>query len=154
MDPGAIAIAVADPVPKVRPEEVHDDVAIIATGRADYPNQINTVLAFPSVFDRRVPRSVAQAVADDAVACGDGSADRLEPVHPPEAIDARSWDRSDTERGAAESVLNRMDAAACRRVRGVRQNAAVRVLGGCAPDTHRESILRSALGSPGSRYRG
>jgi hypothetical protein len=73
MDPGAIAIAVADPVPKVRPEEVHDDVAIIATGRADYPNQINTVLAFPSVFDRRVPRSVAQAVADDAVACGDGS---------------------------------------------------------------------------------
>jgi malic enzyme len=70
MDPGAIVIAVADPVPKVRPEKVHDDVATIATGRSDYPNQINTVLAFPSVFDRRVARSVAQAVADDAVAWG------------------------------------------------------------------------------------
>ena len=143
MDTRAIVIAMADPVPKVRAEEVHDDVAIIATGRSDYPNQIDTVLAFPSVFHRRVARSVAQAVANDAVACGDGSADRLEPVHPPGAIDARSWDRCDTERRAAESVLGRMDAAACRWGRGVSQNAAVQVPGGCAPDTHRESIRRS-----------
>jgi malic enzyme len=34
----------------VQPEEVRDDVAIMATGRSDYPNQINNVLAFPGVF--------------------------------------------------------------------------------------------------------
>jgi malate dehydrogenase (oxaloacetate-decarboxylating) len=40
----------ANPVPEVQPEEVRDDVAIMATGRSDYPNQINNVLAFPGVF--------------------------------------------------------------------------------------------------------
>ena len=46
----AIVFAMANPVPEVRPEEVLDDVAIMATGRSDYPNQINNVLAFPGVF--------------------------------------------------------------------------------------------------------
>ena len=40
----------ANPVPEVQPEEVRGDVAIMATGRSDYPNQINNVLAFPGVF--------------------------------------------------------------------------------------------------------
>ena len=46
----AIVMAMANPVPEVQPEEVRDDVAIMATGRSDYPNQINNVLAFPGVF--------------------------------------------------------------------------------------------------------
>src|SRR5207247_9488525 len=46
----AIVFAMANPVPEVHPEEVRDDVAIMATGRSDYPNQINNVLAFPGVF--------------------------------------------------------------------------------------------------------
>jgi malate dehydrogenase (oxaloacetate-decarboxylating) len=50
MAAGAIVFAMANPVPEVRPEEVRDDVAIIATGRSDFPNQINNVLAFPGVF--------------------------------------------------------------------------------------------------------
>jgi malate dehydrogenase (oxaloacetate-decarboxylating) len=50
MAPGAIVFAMANPVPEVHPEEVRDDVAIMATGRSDYPNQINNVLAFPGVF--------------------------------------------------------------------------------------------------------
>ncbi len=50
MADGAIVFAMANPVPEIRPEEVSDDVAIIATGRSDYPNQINNVLAFPGVF--------------------------------------------------------------------------------------------------------
>ena len=50
MAPGAIVFAMANPVPEVLPEEVRDDVAIMATGRSDYPNQINNVLAFPGVF--------------------------------------------------------------------------------------------------------
>jgi malate dehydrogenase (oxaloacetate-decarboxylating) len=46
----AIVFAMANPVPEVQPEEVRDDVAIMATGRSDYPNQINNVLAFPGIF--------------------------------------------------------------------------------------------------------
>jgi malate dehydrogenase (oxaloacetate-decarboxylating) len=40
----------ANPTPEVQPEEIRGDVAIMATGRSDYPNQINNVLAFPGVF--------------------------------------------------------------------------------------------------------
>ncbi|MEA5592752.1 malic enzyme-like NAD(P)-binding protein [Rivularia sp. UHCC 0363] len=46
----AIVFAMANPVPEIQPELVRDDVAVIATGRSDYPNQINNVLAFPGVF--------------------------------------------------------------------------------------------------------
>ena len=50
MAPRAIVFAMANPTPEVSPAEVRDDVAIIATGRSDYPNQINNVLAFPGIF--------------------------------------------------------------------------------------------------------
>lgn len=50
MAPKAIVFAMANPTPEVLPEEIGDAVAVIATGRSDYPNQINNVLAFPGVF--------------------------------------------------------------------------------------------------------
>jgi malate dehydrogenase (oxaloacetate-decarboxylating) len=46
----AIVFALANPTPEVQPEDVRDDVAVMATGRSDYPNQINNVLAFPGIF--------------------------------------------------------------------------------------------------------
>jgi malate dehydrogenase (oxaloacetate-decarboxylating) len=46
----AIVFAMANPVPEVEPEAIHDVAAVVATGRSDYPNQINNVLAFPGVF--------------------------------------------------------------------------------------------------------
>jgi malate dehydrogenase (oxaloacetate-decarboxylating) len=46
----AIVFAMANPSPEVAPEDIETLVAIIATGRSDYPNQINNVLAFPGVF--------------------------------------------------------------------------------------------------------
>ena len=46
----AIVFAMANPTPEVRPEAIRDLVAVIATGRSDYPNQINNVLAFPGIF--------------------------------------------------------------------------------------------------------
>jgi malate dehydrogenase (oxaloacetate-decarboxylating) len=42
--------AMANPNPEVRPEEAAPHVRVMATGRSDYPNQINNVLAFPGVF--------------------------------------------------------------------------------------------------------
>src|SRR5690349_7213130 len=50
MAPDAIVFAMANPTPEVQPEEVRGDVAIMATGRSDYPIQINNVLAFPGIF--------------------------------------------------------------------------------------------------------
>lgn len=45
-----IVFAMANPIPEIQPEDVEGKVAIMATGRSDYPNQINNVLAFPGVF--------------------------------------------------------------------------------------------------------
>jgi len=45
-----IVFAMANPDPEITPEEAGDAVAVMATGRSDYPNQINNVLAFPGVF--------------------------------------------------------------------------------------------------------
>lgn len=45
-----IVFAMANPIPEIQPELVADDVAVMATGRSDYPNQINNVLAFPGIF--------------------------------------------------------------------------------------------------------
>ena len=50
MADGAIVFAMANPIPEIQPELIYDDVAVMATGRSDYPNQINNVLAFPGVF--------------------------------------------------------------------------------------------------------
>jgi malate dehydrogenase (oxaloacetate-decarboxylating) len=46
----AIVFALANPDPEVEPEAAREHAAIVATGRSDYPNQINNVLAFPGVF--------------------------------------------------------------------------------------------------------
>ena len=45
-----IVFAMANPDPEIRPELVGDLVAMMGTGRSDYPNQINNVLAFPGIF--------------------------------------------------------------------------------------------------------
>ena len=42
--------ALANPDPEVDPAEARQHAAVVATGRSDYPNQINNVLAFPGVF--------------------------------------------------------------------------------------------------------
>ncbi|MEG4503556.1 malic enzyme-like NAD(P)-binding protein [Microcoleus sp. F6_B4] len=45
-----IVFAMANPIPEIQPELIVEDGVIIATGRSDYPNQINNVLAFPGIF--------------------------------------------------------------------------------------------------------
>ncbi len=46
----SIVFALANPTPEIPPEEAHRFGRIVATGRSDYPNQINNVLAFPGIF--------------------------------------------------------------------------------------------------------
>lgn len=50
MAPDPIVFAMANPEPEIRPEEADGLAAVMATGRSDYPNQINNVLAFPGIF--------------------------------------------------------------------------------------------------------
>jgi malate dehydrogenase (oxaloacetate-decarboxylating) len=75
MSDDAIVFAMANPTPEVLPEEIPENVAVIATGRSDYPNQINNVLAFPGVFrgaldvrattiDEEMKLAAAQAIAE------------------------------------------------------------------------------------------
>ena len=76
----AIVFAMANPNPEVMPEDAQPYVRIMATGRSDYPNQINNVLCFPGIFrgalDVRAreiteemkmaaARGIASIVADD-----------------------------------------------------------------------------------------
>ena len=80
MNPEPFVFAMANPNPEVRPEEAQPYVKVMATGRSDYPNQINNVLAFPGIFrgalDVRAPaiteemklaaaKGIAATVADD-----------------------------------------------------------------------------------------
>ncbi|QWZ06676.1 NAD-dependent malic enzyme [Nocardioides panacis] len=50
MAEGSIVFALANPVPEIDPGVARRHAAVVATGRSDYPNQINNVLAFPGVF--------------------------------------------------------------------------------------------------------
>ena len=61
MNDDAIVFAMANPVPEIMPEEAKKGGArVVATGRSDFPNQINTVLVFPGIF-----RGALDARADD-----------------------------------------------------------------------------------------
>jgi len=71
----AIVFALANPVPEIMPEQLPPNVGVVATGRSDYPNQINNVLVFPGIFrgllDARATnvnldteQAAAQALAD------------------------------------------------------------------------------------------
>ncbi|MEU5947864.1 NAD-dependent malic enzyme, partial [Micromonospora sp. NPDC047465] len=74
MAAGGIVFALANPTPEVHPEVAARHVAVVATGRSDYPNQINNVLAFPGVFrgalDARATRITdgMKVAAADAIA--------------------------------------------------------------------------------------
>ena len=65
MAPRAIVFAMANPDPEVAPEAIEPYAEVIATGRSDYPNQINNVLAFPGVF--RGALDVRARTIDDAM---------------------------------------------------------------------------------------
>lgn len=61
MAPDPIILAMANPIPEIMPEEARRaGAAVIGTGRSDFPNQVNNVLAFPGIFrgalDAQAPR--------------------------------------------------------------------------------------------------
>jgi malate dehydrogenase (oxaloacetate-decarboxylating) len=88
MAPGGIVFAMSNPDPEIHPEVAKRHAAIVATGRSDFPNQINNVLAFPGVFRgaldagaRRITEKmkVAAAQAIFSVVGGDLAPDHIVP---------------------------------------------------------------------------
>lgn len=65
MNKDAIVFAMANPTPEIMPEEALEAGAkIVGTGRSDYPNQVNNVLAFPGIFKGAL-RAKAKKITDD-----------------------------------------------------------------------------------------
>jgi len=88
MAPETIVFALSNPDPEIHPDVAARYASVVATGRSDFPNQINNVLAFPGVFRgaldggaRRITErmKVAAAEAIFAVACDDLAPDRIVP---------------------------------------------------------------------------
>ena len=79
MAPNAVVFALANPDPEVDPDVAMEHAAVVATGRSDYPNQINNVLAFPGVF-RGLLDAQSRLVTDDMlVAAAQALADVVSP---------------------------------------------------------------------------
>ncbi|HKH52548.1 MAG TPA: NADP-dependent malic enzyme [Mycobacterium sp.] len=88
MAPNGIVMALSNPDPEIHPDVAAKYASVVATGRSDFPNQINNVLAFPGIFRgaldvgaRRITErmKVAAAEAIFAVACDDLGPDRIVP---------------------------------------------------------------------------
>jgi malate dehydrogenase (oxaloacetate-decarboxylating) len=122
MADGSIVFALANPVPEVDPAQARRHAAVVATGRSDYPNQINNVLAFPGVFrglldasargiDNSLLVAAAQAVAG-AVSEDELNADYIIPsvFHP------------DVHKSVAAAVKHAAEEAMAREAAGERRD--------------------------------
>ena len=89
MAPSPVILALANPTPEILPEEVKAvrSDAIIATGRTDYPNQVNNVLCFPFIFRGALDVGATTINEEMKLACVDALA-RLARVPPPETVTA------------------------------------------------------------------
>ena len=74
----AIVFALANPDPEVHPDVAHRHAAVVATGRSDYPNQINNVLAFPGIFRGALDSGAAQITEAMKMAAAHAIADLVE----------------------------------------------------------------------------
>ncbi|MBS1878368.1 MAG: NAD-dependent malic enzyme [Actinobacteria bacterium] len=74
MNDDAIVFAMANPTPEVMPEEAAPHVRIMATGRSDYPNQINNVLCFPGIFRGALDAGAQQITEEMKLAAAKGIA--------------------------------------------------------------------------------
>ena len=75
----AIVFAMANPTPEVMPEEAEPHVRIMATGRSDYPNQINNVLCFPGIFRGALDAGAPEITEEMKLAAAQGIAEVVQP---------------------------------------------------------------------------
>jgi malate dehydrogenase (oxaloacetate-decarboxylating) len=75
----AVVLALANPDPEVDPLEAQRHAAVVGTGRSDYPNQINNVLAFPGVFRGLLDAGAREITDEMLVAAARAIADAVRP---------------------------------------------------------------------------
>jgi malate dehydrogenase (oxaloacetate-decarboxylating) len=81
MNEAPIIFALANPVPEIMPDEAHaGGAAVVATGRSDFPNQINNALVFPGLFRGLLDHSVAEVTVAVKLAVAETLAGLIE--HP------------------------------------------------------------------------
>ena len=79
MAPGAMIFALANPNPEVHPDIAHRYAAVVATGRSDFPNQINNVLAFPGIFRGAFDVNASRITEGMKLAAAEALADLISP---------------------------------------------------------------------------
>lgn len=103
-----IVFAMANPIPEIMPEDAEGHVAVMATGRSDYPNQINNVLCFPGIFRGALNSRASQINGPMKLAAAHAIAETIGPdeLHPDYIIP------SVFDRRVAEAVAARVEEAA------------------------------------------
>lgn len=103
-----IIFAMANPIPEIMPEDAQGIAAVMATGRSDYPNQINNVLCFPGIFRGALNCRASRINEEMKLAAAHAIAETIGPdeLHPdyiiPSVFDKR----------VAEAVASRVEEAA------------------------------------------
>ncbi|MEX2382404.1 MAG: NAD-dependent malic enzyme [Opitutales bacterium] len=108
MAPDPVIFALANPIPEIMPEEVAGHASIVATGRSDYPNQINNVLAFPGIFRGALDVRARNITEEMKVAAAEAIASCV----PEEALNPEYIVPSVFDRNVAKKVAEAVAAAA------------------------------------------
>lgn len=123
MNRDAIVFACANPTPEIEPEEaIRGGAKVVATGRSDYPNQVNNVLAFPGIFRGAFDVRAREINNEMKIAAAEALADLIadEELRPdyiiPEAFDPRVGEA--VARAAADAAR---DTGAARRIGDVKE---------------------------------
>ncbi|MGH9102355.1 MAG: NAD-dependent malic enzyme [Acidimicrobiales bacterium] len=102
MSSAPIVFALANPDPEVMPEEIEGVAAVVATGRSDYPNQINNVLCFPGIFRGALDAGASAITEGMKLAAADAIAESIPPeALAPEFVVPSVFDRAVVSRVAA-----------------------------------------------------
>src|SRR5205085_9911570 len=108
MAPDPIIFAMANPTPEIMPEEVEGVAAVMATGRSDYPNQINNVLCFPGIFRGALNCRASQINEEMKIAAAHAIAEIISP----EELHADYIVPSVFDKRVGEAVAARVEEAA------------------------------------------
>ncbi|WP_285688065.1 NADP-dependent malic enzyme [Actinoplanes sp. NBRC 103695] len=125
MSRGGIIFGLANPTPEVLPHVAHKYAAIVATGRSDFPNQINNVLAFPGIFRGALDARATTVTEGMKVAAAEAIAEVVADELRPDAIVPSPLDpRVAPAVAAAVAAAAERDGVARRLSTGIEQVAA------------------------------
>jgi malate dehydrogenase (oxaloacetate-decarboxylating) len=109
-----LIFALSNPDPEIMPDQVLDIAGIVATGRSDFPNQINNVLAFPGIFRGALDAGATTITENMKLAAADAIAEKVGDELSPEHIVPPALDRSVAPAVAAAVAKQALRDGVCR----------------------------------------